>query len=304
MGVSNGDISAFKQVITEQISQWIEQERIKTEWAIAKAEAVVTKAEATYAKAEATGLSLASYGSQFEYGLVKHEKALFDLNKIQENIEQAKRDREVDLRFVSVDARLKVAGQLRDVTDRRVDALVRTDTRLNTAIENEAIRRTSAATTLRQEFGTRLDARIRIDTQLRKVVDNRLAALTRADTALRQEIGRVQQRNTTTAEGIRRTLRFSEQQLRTQITGLRTDILHRLGRVAADAERCCKSVRIKTNDAERKANTALRQVGVLDRQVRTGMQRVRELEGSARGAGRSIQGLRNDLNALERDLRR
>ncbi|MFJ4203394.1 hypothetical protein ACIP2Y_27710 [Streptomyces sviceus] len=84
-------------------------------------------------------------------------------------------------------------------------------------------------------------------------------------------------------------LTSADRQLREQVSSLKTKI-SRISQVANDADQRSKSLRIKT------AN--------LDQQVRSGLQRVRELEDSARGAGRSIQGLRNDLNSLEQALRR
>ncbi|MDH6491484.1 hypothetical protein [Streptomyces sp. SAI-127] len=151
-------------------------------------------------------------------------------------------------------------------------------------------------------------------------VDRQLAGLTSADRQLREQLsslktklGRVSQvandgdqrsksGRTKTQElnthvtalrnavnGILRTQHTDDQRVRGQITALKTRI-SRISQVANDADQRSKSLRLKANN--------------LDRQVRAGLQRVRELEGSARGAGRSIQGLRNDLNSLEQTLRR
>jgi chromosome segregation ATPase len=65
----------------------------------------------TGAKAEGAGLKLDVSGGQFEYGLVKHEKVLFDINKIMEGRAQQKREQDVDRRLAGLQV---VDRQLRE----------------------------------------------------------------------------------------------------------------------------------------------------------------------------------------------
>ncbi|AYC42400.1 hypothetical protein AQI84_29880 [Streptomyces griseorubiginosus] len=64
------------------------------------------KAEVTGVKAEANALAASAFGVQTEYGLVKHEATLFDINKILEGRVQEARDKEQDRRLhvLSVEA--------------------------------------------------------------------------------------------------------------------------------------------------------------------------------------------------------
>lgn len=64
------------------------------------------KAEVTGVKAEANAAALSAFGVQTEYGLVKHEATVFDINKILEGRVQEARDKEQDrqLHVLSVEA--------------------------------------------------------------------------------------------------------------------------------------------------------------------------------------------------------
>ena len=232
----------FKNAVQTEITSWKAQQEAQDydhENIRAKTETVGGKAEAVGGKVEATGLQVGVAGGQFEYSLFKHEKAVFDINKILEDREQRNRDR---------------------------------------------------------------------------VIDGRFADLTRTDRNIRSAISAVQERITATAREVRRTASAGDQRVREQVAVVRAG-LRTANRVAHSAEQSGRNalqqirdlrrhVLVKTREAEGDLKATLRKVRALDREVKDGMQRVHELEGSARGAGRSIQGLRNDLNSLEQTLRR
>ncbi|MDH6216763.1 hypothetical protein [Streptomyces pseudovenezuelae] len=232
----------FKNAVQTEITSWKAQQEAQHydhENIAAKTETVGGKAEAVGGKVEATGLQVGIAGGQFEYSLFKHEKAVFDLNKILEDREQRNRDR---------------------------------------------------------------------------VIDGRFADLVRTDRNIRAAISAVQERITTSAREVRRSANAGDQRVREQVAVVRAG-LRTANRVAHSAEQSGRNalqqirdlrrhVLVKTREAEGDLKATLRKVRTLDREVKDGMQQVRELEGSARGAGRSIQGLRNDLNSLEQTLRR
>ncbi|MEU0949167.1 hypothetical protein ABZ379_41800 [Streptomyces canus] len=256
----------FKKAVQGEIAAWKAQQDaaqkklLDPKW-------LPDNVPATGAKLEGTGLKGDLFGGQFEYGLIKHEKTLFDLNKIAENREQKRRDQILDNRFADlarIDRNLRAAiGSAQD--------------RITTTARD--VRRSARASDqqLRQQI-TALRTILRTANRVAHSAEHRSTRTQNRITTLQNEVN-----------GILRSRRTDDQRVRNQIASLKTRI-SRISQVANDADQRSKSVRIKANN--------------LDRQVRDGLQRVRELEGSARGAGRSIQGLRNDLTALDRDLRR
>ncbi|MER6246386.1 hypothetical protein [Streptomyces griseorubiginosus] len=211
----------------------------------------------TGGKLEATGLKADVFGAQAEYGLIKHEATLIDVNKILENREQKRRDQIIDNRFAD---------------------LARIDRNLRAAINSTQDRITTSAKDVRRIARA-------ADQQLRHQITDLRASLRTAN-RVAHSAERHSNRVEAAVKRLVRTQYTDDQRVRSHITALKTKIVQ----VANDADQRNKALRIKTNS--------------LDRQVRAGLQRVHELEGSARGAGRSIQGLRNDLNSLEQTLRR
>jgi len=79
---------------------------VDAKWLADNVPVIGAKAEVTGAKAEANAAALSVFGVQAEYGLVKHEATVFDINKILEGRVQEARDKEQDRRLhvLSVEA--------------------------------------------------------------------------------------------------------------------------------------------------------------------------------------------------------
>ena len=95
----------FRNAVQTEIASWKAQQEALDydhENIGAKTETVGGKAEAVGGKAEATGVQVGVAGGQFEYSLLKHERAVFDLNKMVEDREQRNRDRVIDGRFADL----------------------------------------------------------------------------------------------------------------------------------------------------------------------------------------------------------
>lgn len=170
----------------------------------------------------------------------------------------------------------------RYVNDGLRHALARID-----SVERDAGRRTAKVANDLGELNRELRTHTRRSSEVHQALSRHLRS------ALR--------RITTTAGDLRRAARVGDQQLRTQISALRTRI-GRISQVAHSADQRSKSVRIKANDAERKAKAALNKVGVLDSRVKKGLDRVEALEGSARKASGAIKSLRKDVDDLKKAL--
>lgn len=248
----------FKKAVQGEIAAWKEQQDaaqkklLDPKWH-------ADNMPVTGAKAEGTGLKADLFGGQFEYGLIKHEKTLFDINKILENREQRNKDRVLDNRFAELTRVDRNLRQAISATQERITRSAR-DVRRTARAGDQQLRQ--QITTLRTSLRT-----------ANRVAHSAERRSTRIETAVNRLV---------------RTQHTDDQRVRSQVTALKTRI-SRISQVANDADQRSKSLRIKANN--------------LDRQVRAGLQRVRELEDSAR-AGRSVQGLRNDLNSLEQTLRR
>jgi chromosome segregation ATPase len=261
--LSAGD--EFKKAVQGEISSWKAQQEaaqkpVDAKWVADNVPATGLKAEGTGLKVEGNAAAVNLFGGQFEYGLIKHEKTLIDVNKILENREQKQRDQIIDNRFAD---------------------LARIDRNLRAAIGSAQDRITTTAKDVRRIARA-------ADQQLRQQITALRTGLRTAN-RVAHSAERRSTRIETAVNRLARTQHTDDQRVRSQISALKTRI-SRISQVANDADQRSKSLRIKANN--------------LDRQVRTGLQRVRELEDSARGAGRSIQGLRNDLNSLEQTLRR
>ncbi|MFJ2830888.1 hypothetical protein ACIPC1_25540 [Streptomyces sp. NPDC087263] len=203
------------------------------------------KAEVSGAKAEANAGALNVFGVQAEYGLVKHEAAAIDLNKIFERKAQERVDNEQDRRLHGLTMRAVATQDLFGAVKRILD---------------------TATADIR---------RLQADEQ----------RLTKRGTALQNAIG-----------DIRRKLTADDQRLRTQLSALSARI-GKVSQVANAADQRSKSVRIRTQEA-------LKQVGVLDRAVRKGLQKISDLDEETTSTRGSVHRLDNALKSLEQTLRR
>jgi hypothetical protein len=264
--VSN--VPEFKSAVQAEISSWKAGQDVEHygghENILAKTETVGGKAEATGGKAEATFAQLGVYGYQAEFGLFKHE---FSLTKLWEDRAQEKRDRKIDEQLAEL---------------KRIDGTQRAS--IKTVRE-----RIDAA------FKTAKDAARQGDRELKE----QIAAFRKGLGAAERTANKAEQRGTK-AQALAKESGSVSRAARTKANGAERKAQNALTQVSEVR----KQARTRTNEVERKSRDALRQVDTLRNKVEKGMQQVRALESGAKSAGQAVKGLRNDLNALERDLRR
>ncbi|MGW0422610.1 hypothetical protein [Streptomyces sp. NPDC003015] len=104
---SNGAIPPWiYEYATSRSFQDAVRKVVDAKWLADNVPVTGAKAEVTGVKAEANAVALSAFGVQTEYGLVKHEATVFDINKILEGRVQESRDKEQDRRLhvLSVEA--------------------------------------------------------------------------------------------------------------------------------------------------------------------------------------------------------
>ncbi|MEV7073439.1 hypothetical protein [Streptomyces sp. NPDC093990] len=219
---------------------------------------------ATGAKLEATGLKSDVFVGQFEYGLFKHE---YSVTKFLEDREQLKRDRKIDEQLAEL---------------KRIDGTQR-----------------ASIKKVRESIDAAVKKAGDVARQGDRALKEQIAALRKDLRAAERTAAKAEQRGTK-AQALAKEAGSVSRAARTNANSAERKAQNALTQVSEVR----KQVRTRTNEVERNTRAALRQVDSLRGQVDKGMQRVRALESGAKTTSQAVKGLRNDLNALERDLRR
>lgn len=153
---SNGAIPPWiYEYATSRSFQDAVRKVVDAKWLADNVPVTGAKAEVTGVKAEANAVALSAFGVQTEYGLVKHEATVFDINKILEGRVQESRDKEQDRRLhvLSVEA-VSIKDLVQKVKQDLMRDTGRTFRSLGTRVEQTQNRITPCRTRLAASAGS------------------------------------------------------------------------------------------------------------------------------------------------------